>query len=152
MEMTEAAKLKLEKRINSFSESYMSNSKWKRVFMELLKHKSVIRKCEIFDFSNSGINLIHWKNVNGDYSKYLTQEYISNHLTTSEYPKTYYKEIEYIEFPKCWKEETKYELVRNINEMSQDTETIKTLLSKIGQFEWGEDEDTLKLIGYGNII
>ncbi len=32
--------------------------------------------------------------------------------------------------------------------MKQNTDKIKQVLSKIGLFEWGEDEKSLKLFGY----
>lgn len=146
MELTDKAKLELEKIIHSFSESYMSNSKWKRVFTELIQQKHIIKKCEIFDFFYSGINEMNWEKINDKSSEDITQEYISNNITTSEYPKTYYKEIEYIEFPKNWIEKTDSSSIRK----TQNTEKIKEILSKKGKFKWEENEHGLKLIGYKN--
>ncbi len=129
---TEEAIIQMDKNISEFNYSYMCNSKWKKVFLAILKNKNIINDCLIVDCTNGTINKILLEKISDTPEKYVHHDYISQEITQGEYP-TPYKYIEYIEFSK------KY---------NQDVVQIKNILSKIGLFEWEENNITLKLIGY----
>ncbi len=133
--------IRMDKNISSYNHSYMCNSKWKKVFLEIVKNKNIIDDCIIVDIANGTVNRILWDKISDTPEKYIHYDYISEEITQGEYL-TPYKYIEYVEFPKKYK--TKFS-VRNSN---QNTEEIKNILSQIGIFEWEEDDMTLKLLGY----
>lgn len=146
MNLTKEAEQKLEQITSSFSQSYMNNAKWEKVFTEIINNRDLIKKCEIYDLLYSGINEIKWPIVD-EQQKHITQTYISQDYTTSEYPKTLYKTIVYIEFPKYWSNQAKETLVLE-KRITQNTDKIKEKISKLGLFEWEEEEGYLRLMGY----
>ncbi len=144
--LNEQFKIELDKLIAQFNYSYMSNSKWKKLFAEILKNRKLIRHCEIYDYINPCVNEIAWYKISKKSYLEVDKEYISEKLITGEYS-TPYKYIEYIEFLKEWKVYSKYALIEPKIE-KQDTDEIKKVLSKIGMFEWEEDEKSLRIIAY----
>ncbi len=133
--------IKMDKNISKYNYSYMCNSKWEKIFLEILKNRNIITDCLIVDHTNGTVNRILWDKVLDTSKKYIHHDYISEEITQGEYP-TPYKYIEYIEFPKKYK--TKF----SVKKSNQDVDKIKNILSQIGIFEWEEDDMTLKLIGY----
>ncbi len=145
LELSEDVKQNLDKLLSKFSYSCMNNSKWKKVFIEILRNNEFIKRCEIYDYINPNINELLLDNISESSFEEISSEYISEKITTGEYS-TPYKYIEYIEFLKKW-ENKPYALAKTII-IKQDTDKIKEILSKMGLFEWEEDNNSLKLLGY----
>ena len=126
----------------------MSNAKWRKLFTAIIAHKNLIKQCEIYDFFGYCVNEIAWHKVGNDSDLYIQEDYISENITTGEYP-TYYREIEYIEFKVRWQKAYIGKLVPPIYE-TQDLNAIETLLHSIGQFQLLKTEESLRVLGYGN--
>jgi hypothetical protein len=138
----------IEKRISSYENKYMNNSKWKKLFLTIFSNINIIKQCEIRDFFNSGYIYIKTNLNNIEYKNYIHNECIDNNLFSgSEYPVCNYKEIEYLEFAKYWNEEASGRLLKQ-KIIEQDINKIKETISKIGIFEWEETEKYLRIIGY----
>lgn len=145
-EAFEANQIRLEKRLKAFSTAYMSNAKWRKLLVKICENKELIKQCEIFDFFGSCVNLLNFSKINADFEQYIGEDCISNEITTAEYP-TFYKEIEYIEFLRIY-ERSQVGRYTKIIEKQQDIEEIKRYLSSFGQFQFQEDENALRVLGY----
>ncbi|WP_410504151.1 DUF6678 family protein [Hymenobacter lapidiphilus] len=138
--------LRLDRKVSTFSYSFMNNSKWQKLFITICENNKIIKRCEIYDFFGSCTNEIIFSKIYINYMDHIFPTYIDNFFTTSEH-KTSYKEIEFIEFLKYWNNEPVGRLVKPTKE-TQDTCAIKSSLDRVGQFQWDESEKHLRIIGY----
>ena len=140
----------IDKKIASFQNRYMSNSKWIKLFLTLYKNIHVIKSCKVNDFINPNVIYITTNLQNIEYEKYIHNECIENillqnHLDCRDV--CYYKEIEYLEFLKCWNDRPIYRLIAP-KIIEQNTAIIKEIVTGAGKFEWEENEKYLRILGY----
>lgn len=150
-------KMKLiNEKIETYDCRHMSNTKWRKLFLVILKNINIVKQCEIveFVFDNCGI---HWINdmkltINIDIiDEYLFEDYISERLAGGHNPISY-REINYIEFRKYYHKDVsrpspphnKYDTVN----AEQDLDEIKRIISATGKFYWEETEQYLRILGY----
>jgi hypothetical protein len=141
------SKIRTDKKIGTYDNRFMNNSKWKKLFLTIFSNIDSIKHCEVIDFFSSSITTLKTNLGNIEPEKYIHNDCIDNILfETGEYTVSY-REIEYLEFRKHWKskENRKRE---NIKIMEQDTNKIKETIEKTGQYEWEETEEYLRIIGY----
>jgi hypothetical protein len=140
-------KNRTDKKIKAYNNIFMNNSKWKRLFLTIFSNTDFIKYCEVNDFFSSSIIILKTNLQNIEYEKYIHNDCIDNRLfKTGEYSISY-REIEYIEFKKYWREEAKMRL-QSPKIIEQDTNKIKEIISETGKYEWGENEKYLRIIGY----
>ncbi len=137
---------RINKRIQQFSNAFFNNAKWKRVFLTICANTEVIKHCEISDFFSDCIVDLNFKKKSINFEDYLHLDYIDPFITTADGPISY-REIEYLAFNKSWNGEYVGALVKR-KQITQDTNSIKEIISAIGQFEWEEDENALRLMAY----
>jgi hypothetical protein len=140
----------VNKKISSFENRYMSNSKWKKLFLTLFENIDKVKSCEVFDFFNPGLIYITTDLQNIEYGKHIHNECIDKILLNDSLDggdACYYREIEYLEFLKYWKGRKLGRLVAP-KIIYQDTDKIKEVISKIGKFKLEETEEYLRVIGY----
>ena len=125
----------------------MNNAKWKKCFLTVFSNIQFIKHCEIVDFfSNSIINTkTDLQDIEAE--KYIFDDFIDNFLFIIGEYSVSYREIEYIEFKKYWKEEPLGRLLEP-KTIEQDTNKIKEIISKTGKYEWEETEKYLRIYGY----
>jgi hypothetical protein len=127
---------KIDKLIsNNFNCSYMSNSKWIKLFKAL-------------DHEHINFNHISLKKINNLESIYtympksedLETKWVSEGYNEFNY---FYKEIEWIEFLTCYKPS-------NIpaQYVYQSIDEVCKIISSLGQFEMVETKDGFKILGY----
>jgi hypothetical protein len=147
--LTEEAYLKnkarSDKKIKTYDNEFMNNSKWKRLFLTIFSNIDLITHCEVIDFFSSSIITLRTNSKNTEPEKYIYNDCIDNILfETGEYAVSY-REIEYLEFKKQWKNE---EIGKQGNQKEQDTNKIKEIIKKTGQYEWEETDEYLRILGY----
>jgi hypothetical protein len=136
-----------DKKIELYENKFMNNAKWKRIFLAIFSNTHCIKKCEIIDFFSNATITLKTNLQNIEPENYIFSDCIDNFLfETGEYAVSY-REIEYIEFKKCWKGNSIGMLIEP-KTMEQDINKIKEVLSKIGKFEWDETEEYLRIKGY----
>ncbi len=101
-QLLEEYRIKYDKLLKQFSYSCMSDTKWKKLFIEILKNKELIGHCEIFDYTNGVVNEIRFEELTQNSYKKVFDDYICEDILTGEHP-TIYKYIEFIEFRKMAK-------------------------------------------------
>ena len=124
----------------NFSISYMSNAKWKKVFKNL----------DAIDQEEPFLQVI-WKFIDNEYEhrhqlpfvSSLEDKYIDDYFW---FGPLYYKEIEYIMFPKLHVpyEREQYPSLHK----EQNIEKVKEQLNNIGEFKIKETEVGFKLLGH----
>lgn len=136
---------KLANRLNEFSGSFMSNAKWKKLFLKLSKNKDIVSKCFIKDVFEENLNDIEIPSVenflNTFHDKGVKDVTTGGTLT--------FKQIEWIEFPIQWT--TKREMRGQTLEpqkFTQDLLQIRKILHEVGQLEIELNEDKLVIYGY----
>ncbi|MDR1284609.1 MAG: hypothetical protein LBJ88_00210 [Campylobacteraceae bacterium] len=140
----------VNKKISSFENRFMSNSKWKRLFLTLFENIDIVKLCEVRDFFNPCFIFITTDLQSIDYGKHVHNECIDKILLDNSLDggdACYYREIEYLEFLKYWKG-GKFGRLMTPKIIYQDTNKIKEIISKIGKFELEETEEYLRVIGY----
>lgn len=143
--MIERYERKLEKRLASFSGSYMNNAKWKRLFQALSNNKVIVKKCLLQDVLDDVLREIE---IPGDidFNKTFNITGINDVMTGG--PGEFIT-IEKVIFPATWtisrinQEEALSPFVYN-----QDLANIKSIIESIGQFELELDANQLILYGY----
>jgi hypothetical protein len=133
----------LEKLISKFSVSYMSNSKWRKLFRALNIHQDHIQKCIINTLFEGG--MIEELTFTDDFQEHLFETYMNNKITSDSV--IWYKEILNLEFPKKWGGKQSGALLPP-EIINQDTEMIKTKISSYGQFQWEDTDGSLFLLAY----
>jgi hypothetical protein len=136
---------KLNKKIETFDNKFMNNSKWKKVFMKIYSNVNIIKQCEAVDFFSSCINILNTNLQNPQ--EYIFDDFVDNKIFIAGEYSISYREIEYLEFKKSWEGEYIGRLV-NPKILPQDINKIKKTISEIGKFQWEEGENYLRLIGY----
>lgn len=137
---------RIDKRIAQFSNSFLNNAKWKKVFLTIFSNVDLVKQCEIKDFFSSCYVDLRTELQDVKFEKFIYSDYIDEFITTGEYPISY-REIEYLEFLKSWNGKFIGKLVKS-KPITQDTEKIKKILSTVGQFEWEEYDNSVRLIAY----
>ena len=138
----------LDKKIASYDNWFMSNTKWKKLFLTIFENTNVIKQCEIVVFRLENFNWINNVNLNiklDEVDKYLYDDYIDVCLSGG-HDTLCYREIEYLEFRKY-----NYEWIGSAvlkKEELQNTSFIKEVISKIGLFHWEETEEYIRIYGY----
>lgn len=140
----EKYKAQLGKKLAEFRFGFMSDAKWRKLFVAICTEGSPARHCEIYDFFGSCVNEIRFPAA--DYAQGICENYISQRLTTSEKP-TLYAEIEYIEFAKFYDFASCGALLPP-GRKSQDLDAIARYLEHLGKFEMEPGEQSLKIYGY----
>ena len=149
---TEKMKL-LDKKVKTYENRFMSNTKWKKLFLTIFSNVDVIKQCEIVVLTISEIidkTIVWTNNVEltrsiDEVNKYLFDDYIDTYLAGGHNPISY-REIEYLEFKKY-----NYQWIGTAvlkKEILQNTNDIKVLISKTGQFHWKETEEYIRIYGY----
>ena len=145
----------LYKKIETYDCRHMSNTKWRKLFLTILRNTDTIKQCEIVEFVFE--NGVHWVNdmkltVNIDIiDEYLFEDYISERLAGG-HNSISYREINYVEFrkyyhkyvPRPFPPHNKHDVVK----AQQDLGEIKRIISAIGQFYWEETKHYLRILGY----
>jgi hypothetical protein len=137
-------KKRTEKKIESYENRFMSNAKWRKLFLTIYSNYDIIKSCEIIDFFSSTYIYLRNDLKDMDFDKYINADCIDNYLITGEYTISF-KEIEYIEFKKKSEEKAKAE---KKNEFDQDIKEIKEIIAKTGKYEFEETENYLRIYGY----
>jgi len=147
----------LDKKIESYNACFMSNAKWRKLFLTIFDNLDIIEQCEIvvLNISNMDDKNIIWTNdVNLTNSKnkinnYILDDYIDTPLAGGHDPISY-REIEYLEFRKHW---TK--VIHKKNQWSpewvkkeQNLNKIKERISDAGKFQWEGTEEYIRIYGY----
>lgn len=114
--------------------------------MAICQNQDLIKQCEIYNFFEPCVNELVFRNIQNNLDQYIQQEYISNQITTAEYP-TFYREIQYLEFLKSWNGNQIGKLVEPIKQ-TQDIEQIRTYLSRFGEFRFEQTDNSLRILGY----
>jgi hypothetical protein len=140
-------KNRADKKIELYRNRFMNNSKWKKLFLAVFSNIHCIKQCEIMNFFDSAIITLKTDLQNIEVENYIFSDCIDNYLFETGEHAVSYREIEYIEFRKCWKENSIGMLIEP-KTMKQDTDKIKEILSKAGKFEWCETEEYLRIKGY----
>jgi hypothetical protein len=140
-------KIKIDKKIETYNNGFMSNSKWKKLFLKIFSNIYLIKYCEVVDFFSSSIITLKTNLGNIDPKKYIHSDCIDNILFETGEHTVSYREIEYLEFKKHWKSKESGKS-GNYKIKEQDTNKIKETLEKTGQYEWEETEEYLRIIGY----
>ena len=143
--MLERYERKLEKRLASFSGSYMNNAKWKRLFQALSKNKVTVKKCLLQDIFDDVLREIE---IPGeiDFNKTFNRTGINDIMIGGQGE---FDTIEKVIFPATWtvsrtnQEETLSPFLYN-----QDIVNIKSIIESIGQFELELEANQLILYGY----
>jgi hypothetical protein len=135
----------INKKIGMYNNRFMNNPKWKKLFYTIFINSDIIKQCEISDFFGyQVIELKLNKNIK-EVNEYLFDDFIDEYLTDAEYPISY-REIEYLEFRKNKPEWIGRAVLKT--EKLQNTDIIKEIISKIGQFHWEENENYIRIYGY----
>ena len=127
----------------NFSASFMSDSKWLKLISALVDNCSRIKKCivkPIWDDNKPSRQLLltNEKQYGLDFYDSAMEAMVSGQ-PTGWYS---YKEIEWLDFPA---------MLTNINGTStvrQETEFIKTLIEKLGQYKIDDFDGNLRLYAY----
>jgi hypothetical protein len=135
-------KTRTEKKIKAYKSSFMSNTKWRKLFLTIYLNHDLIKSCEIIDFFSSTYVYLRNDLKDIDFDQYINTDCIDNYLITGEYTVSF-KEIEYIEFKKQWKEKTGTE-----EEFEQNIKKIKEIIMATGKYEFEETENYLRIYGY----
>jgi|GEM_PF-148074 len=132
---------RIDKRIEKFSNSFLNNSKWRKLLLTIFSNTDLIQHCEINDFfSNCIVNLrIQKKNIK--FEDFIYSTHIDPFITTADGPISY-REIEFLAFDKSWHGEFVGRLVQR-KVFTQDMKRIRELLSAIGKFEWEEHDHSI---------
>ncbi|MDR2495474.1 MAG: hypothetical protein LBD24_09665 [Spirochaetaceae bacterium] len=124
-------KRKADGKIKTFKNRYMSNAKWKKLFLTVFQNGMVLTECEIVDFFGGTYRFIKNSGERTDYSDYIYSDCIDETLVTGEYAVSY-REIAYLEWKKS----------------NRDGKKIKEILAETGKYEWEETEAYLRIYGY----
>ena len=140
----------LDKKIENYNGWFMNNTKWKKTFLTIFENLDTVKQCEIVEFTLENYRMRWCNNVKlgkniEEAKKYLLDDYIHEHLAGGHDPISY-REIEYLEFRKY--DYQKIGALVTKKEVLQNTNKIKELLSKIGQFYWEETEEYIRIYGY----
>lgn len=127
-------KRKLQRRINSFSGKFMSDSKWLKLF-KILSVTDVIKKCSINSIWDN-TNELHIPNEE-DFSDVFTETGIKDVIIGGP---TTFKEIRSIEFPAKWKSGN--------TSQKQDLIEIRKVIEASGLYEIEVDINKLIIYGY----
>lgn len=136
---------KLANRLNEFSSSFMSNAKWKKLFLKLSENKDIVCKCfikDIFDDNLHEIEIPSAENfLNTFHDKGIKDVTTGGSLT--------FKQIEYLEFPTQWAitREMRGQILEP-HKFTQDLLQIRKILHEVGQLEIELNEDKLVIYGY----
>ena len=120
-----------------FNVSYMSNTKWRKVFTALEPIK---------------IQQAYWKFV--DLDQEIRSAFITSHDLMEKYIGDYgvavapfaYRRIEWVEIPKTGIN-PQYEKIPFMN-FTQDIETVENILTSLGKFEFEHTERGLRIYGH----
>jgi len=153
----------LDKKIETYDGRFMSNAKWRKLFLTIMKNTDTIKQCEIFEFDlrkdPQDARDILWANdMNpempvSEAEECLCEDFISARLAGGHDPLCY-REIEYIVFRKYFSGEFAHPIhwmnydKRETVKYEQNLCAIKEIISKIGQFYWEETENHLVIWGY----
>lgn len=137
---------RIDKKVQDFSNCYLNNAKWKKVFLTICSNADLFKHCEIRDFFSSCFVYLRTELKDINFDDFIYSDHIDQSITTADGPISF-REIEYLEFEKSWDGEFIGKLVQS-KRFTQDTEKIKEILSTIGQFEWEEYENSIRLIAY----
>jgi len=133
----------------------MNNTKWRKLFLTILRNSATVKQCEIVEFVFK--DRVYWVNnmkltidINA-INDHICEDFISAHLAGGHDPIAY-REIDYIEFRKYYNKEVlrpspphnKYDIIKT----EQDLGEIKRIISEIGQFYWEETDESLRILGY----
>lgn len=136
---------KLSNRLNDFSGNFMSNTKWKKLFLKLSENKDHISKCLIKDIFDDVLRDIEIPTIE-NYASTFDDEGIKDVMSGG--PSTF-KEIERLEFPSQW------EIIRDMrgqilepHKYKQDIFQIKNVIQQEGQLEIEFGPDKLIIYGY----
>jgi hypothetical protein len=140
-------RIRTDKKIKTYGNRFMNNSKWKKLFLAIFSNIDLIKQCGVMDFFSSSIITLKTNLGDIEPEKYIYNDCIDNILfETGEYTVSY-KEIEYLEFKRQWRN-TENDFPGNFKIMEQDTSKIKETLRKTGQYEWEETGECLRIMGY----
>ena len=116
-----------------FTSSFMNDSKWDKL-IEVLTDKLD----EIF----VNYKLIHDDNIGS--TSFETPDFKPFFIEP-----TFYKEVEWIEFPKIFKiEENNRTTGKYMKEQEQDIDSIEKIINQIGKFMLEKDDNSIKLFAY----
>lgn len=126
--------MNIDKKIQEkFTSSFMSDSKWNKLIEALTDELD-----EIF----VNYKLIHDNNVR--FTSFVTPDFKPFFIEP-----TFYKEVEWIEFPKIFNiEQNKRTTRKFIKEKMQDIDSIERIINSIGKFMIEREENSIKLYAY----
>ena len=130
---------KLNKRTMEYSCSFMSNTKWQKVFLLLINNSINFRFKTIWNEY-----VTSWETLNNSSEKALNDEYIQDGAVSC--GPLIYKEILYIEIARFEKYKLSVTGTTVLDE--QKFENCQKHLNNLGKFKTLEFESHLRLIGY----
>ena len=130
---------KLNKRTMKYCCSFMSNTKWQKVFLLLINNSIDFRVKTIWNGS-----VTKWETLNNSSEDALSDEYIQDGVVSG--GPLIYKEILYIEIAKFEKYKLPATGATVLDE--QKFESFQKHLNNLGEFKTLEFESHLRLIGY----
>ena len=136
---------RLNKRIKEFSGTFMSNSKWQKLFLVLSRNLDTVKNCRIKTVGDTRLREFEIPNPN-NFSEAFHPEGINDIGISGPF---FFKEIEQMIFPKFWsiKRSMGNESLEPFN-YHQDIIRIKELIEETGKFELEIDDSELILYGY----
>ena len=136
---------KLEKKISAFSSSFMSNSKWTRLFAVLSQHHDVIEECLMKSIFDDQLRKIPIPNF-AFYANTFSDSGIKDVMVGG--PSSF-KTIEWIEFQRhvTTQRTARTESLEPFHSL-QDIQKISDILDTVGQFAKEITEDKLIVYGY----
>jgi hypothetical protein len=83
-------KIRVDKKIETYTARCMNNSKWKKLFLTIFSNIHFIKHCEIMDFFSGSIITLKTNSGNIEPGKYIYNDCVDNFLfETGEYAVSY---------------------------------------------------------------
>lgn len=124
---------------NKYSSALMNNSKWVKLIQKLVDNHEIIGKCYIklvYDEKIRELKIQGYEQYNLDFYQQALESMVTEVMSGW----TYYKEIEWISFPRDYEHKGKNK--------QQNIKNIAEVIYSIGQFNESLTEESFTIYGY----
>ena len=136
---------KLDRKINTYSGKFMSNSKWLKLVKALSANHKIVNKCFIVCLNHDRPQKLLIPPIEKFYDTYNNNG-IKDVIVGGP---ILFKEIKWVEFPAAWSNKRKMrEQILEPLYFTQNLDLIQQLIESIGELNIERDEHYLKIYGY----